>query len=265
MTARDVATAALDASVDGIATGAATAAELFSVVDLLDDQPVLRRPLSDPSATETARVALAGRILGGKVSPATLAVVGAVVKAPWASANALVRGLERQGVRVALQSSRQSGSLGRVEQELFGLARTVEDTAELGSALRSTAYPLGGKRALIARLVDGKVDPVTALLASRAVGARNRTFALTVESYLQMAAELAGQKIARVTVAHQLDDTQTARLEAALVAQTGGPVSLQIHVDPKVLGGISVAIDDDVYESTVAARLEDARRQLINL
>ena len=36
-------------------------------------------------------------------------------------------------------------------------------------------------------------------------------------------------------------------------------------VDPAVLGGVNVSLGDDVYESTVAARLEDARRQLINL
>ena len=71
--------------------------------------------------------------------------------------------------------------------------------------------------------------------------------------------------IARVTVARPLDEARIARLKTALTAQVGGPVNLQISVDPAVLGGISVAIDDDVYESTVAARLEDARRQLINL
>jgi F-type H+-transporting ATPase subunit delta len=42
-------------------------------------------------------------------------------------------------------------------------------------------------------------------------------------------------------------------------------VSLQVTVDPAVLGGVNVSLGDDVYESTVAARLEDARRQLINL
>ena len=80
-----------------------------------------------------------------------------------------------------------------------------------------------------------------------------------------MAAGLSGHRIARVTVARPLDEARITRLKSALSAQVGGPVDLQIAVDPAVLGGISVAIDDDVYESTVAARLEDARRQLINL
>ena len=41
-------------------------------------------------------------------------------------------------------------------------------------------------------------------------------------------------------------------------------MTLQVDIDPSVLGGIDVAIGHDVYESTVAGRLEDVRRQLIN-
>lgn len=265
MTARDVANAALDTSVDGIGTDATTAAELFAVVDLLDGQPMLRRSLSDPTATEVARAGLAERLLGSLVSASTMGVVLRVVQAPWRSANALVSGLERQAIRLALKAAHADGTLARVEGELFTLARTVDQSAELNAALRSLAYPVEGKLALIGGLIDGKVSPATAQLASRAVRARLRTFALTVDSYLQMAADLSGQKIARVTVARPLDDAQAARLKAALSAQVNAEIALQIQVDPKVVGGISVSIGDDVYESTVAARLEDARRQLINL
>ena len=80
-----------------------------------------------------------------------------------------------------------------------------------------------------------------------------------------MAADLSGEKIARVTVARPLDEGRIARLKAALEAQLGTTVSLQIEVDPSVLGGRNVAIDDDVIESTVAARLDQAHRQLTTL
>ena len=100
------------------------------------------------------------------------------------------------------------------------------------------------------------------MLASRAAKARKRTFALTAKSYVEMGAEIAGEEMALVTVARPLDPQRVARLKSALERQVGGPVNLQIEVDPAVLGGMSVVIGDDVIESTVAARLEDARRQL---
>ncbi|HMR14124.1 MAG TPA: F0F1 ATP synthase subunit delta [Arachnia sp.] len=265
MTARDAAIAKLDGVVDGIATDADTAAELFAVVDVLDGQPMLRRSLSDPSASDESRAELVNRLLAGKVSPATLAVLEGVVKAPHRSGNALVAALDRQGVRLALRQARESGQLDAVVAELFQVSSLVGGNAELEATLRNPAYPVEAKRGLVAKLIAGRVSPTTAALANRAVNARRRTFGLTVQGYLDMAAKLAGQRIARVTVARELDEARVARLTSALEAQVGSPVTVQVTVDPAVLGGVNVSLGDDVYESTVAARLEDARRQLINL
>lgn len=265
MTTRDAVATSLDTTVGAVATDSTTAVEVFSVVDLLDAQPMLRRSLSDPSATDTARAQLAARLLDGRVSGTALQVVTAVVKAPWSSSRALVSGLDRQGVRIALRAAVDAGHLEQVERDLFAVARVVESNPKLGATLRGFAYPLAGRRELVSRLIAGKIDPIAEQLALRAVNARHRTFQLTIESYLSMAALMTGRTIARVTVARAMDEEQTTRLRTALEAQVKGPVTLQIDIDPSVLGGINVAIDDDVYESTVAARLEDARRQLINL
>lgn len=240
------------------------ASELFAVVDVLDGQPMLRRSLSDPSASEEARAALVRRLFEGKVSAAAIAVLVDTVRQSFKSGRALVAGLEREGVARSLKAAQDAGELDRVVSELYQLSQSVERAPELAVALRSRGYPVEGKRVLIERLIQGKVSPTTETLAARAVAARQRTFSLTVGGYLKMAAELAGSRIARVAVARPLDAARTARLKAALERQVGGPVTLQVAVDPAVIGGMSVAIDDDVFESTVAARLEDARRQLIN-
>ncbi len=265
MTARDAAIAELDAAVDAIATDAATAVELFAVVDLLDGQPMLRRSLSDPSSSDESRAELAQRLFAGKVAPATLGVLQAVVKASHRSGNALVAALDRQGVRLALRQAQDTGQLEDVTAELYQVSVLVDENHDLGAVLRDPAYPVEAKRGLVAGLVQGKVSGTTLELVNRAVNARRRTFGLTVQGYLDMAAKFAGQRIAKVTVARELDPGRVARLKAALEAQVGVPVTLQVAVDPAVLGGVNISLGDDVYESTVAARLEDARRQLINL
>lgn len=265
MTARGAANAALDLKVDAIASDANTADELFAIVDVLDDQPTLRRSLSDPSASDEDRAALAQRLVGSKVSAAALAVLTAVVQTPWSSGNRMVEGLERQGVRLALRTAQREAVLDQVVQELYSVAHVVDNDAELATALRLQSVPLAGRRELIDRLIAGKTTAVSRLLAGRAVAARRRTFSLTISSYLEMAAAMAGEKIARVVVARPLDEGRLARLKAALSQQAGANIVLQVEIDPAVLGGISVHIEDHVIESTVAARLEAARRQLHNL
>lgn len=264
MTARDAAIAELDLAVDGLGAGA-SAAELFAVVDVLDAQPSLRRSLSDPSASDDQRAGLARRLFGGKLSPESVAVIGEVVKAPWGTGQRMASALERQGVRRALKTAADDGNLTDVVAQLNSLAAAVASSHELSAALRDRSYPVAAKQALIDRLIAAQALPVARTLASRAVKARRRNFMVTLQSYLEMAADLSGMRIARVTVARPLDEARITRLKAALEAQTGTPLSIQIEVDPAVIGGMSVAIGDNVIESTVAGRLEQARRQLINL
>lgn len=263
MMAVGAAPAGLDATVDGIPTDATTAAELFAVVDLLDGQPMLRRSLSDPSASVEDRSGLATRLLGGRVSAATLAVLTEAVKASWNSGADMVAGLERQAVRLSLLDAQRTGDIDRVSDELHTLGLTIDSNPELAGTLRNQTYPVDAKQELIDRLIADKVHPVTRALAARTVRTRRRNYARTVGEILEMAADLAGEKIAKVTVARPLDDARLARLRRALEAQAGGPVALQVEVDPSVLGGINVALGDDVFEATVAARLDQVRRQLI--
>ncbi|MGO1384232.1 MAG: F0F1 ATP synthase subunit delta [Arachnia sp.] len=262
MKARDAALLALNAKTDAMSVESYGADELFAVVDLLESQAPLRRSLSDPSSTAEAREALAKRLLGHRISESAMAVLTEVASGVHPSGRALVSALETQGVRAMLRVAQRSGDLGRVQQELHDFAVTVDSDVALSDALRNRSYPLEGRRDLVTRLISDRAHPITARLLARATAARVRTLPLTVQSYLKMAASLAGQHIARVTVARPLDDARMERLRRALEAQVGGPVTLQVEVDPEVLGGMNVSLGDHIIESTTAGRLEDARRLL---
>ena len=55
---------------------------------------------------------------------------------------------------------------------------------------------------------------------------------------------------------------QAERLRAALSRQVGREVTLQVDIDPAVIGGVRVRLGDEVIEGTVAGRLAAAERQL---
>ena len=63
MKSHDVALSSFDTIADATRVDERAAGELFAVVDLLEEQPPLRRSLSDPSATPKDRQALALRLL----------------------------------------------------------------------------------------------------------------------------------------------------------------------------------------------------------
>ena len=121
--------------------------------------------------------------------------------------------------------------------DLFQALSVVRDHPELAVALRNPSYGAAEKRELLERLFGGRISPVAQALLDRAVRPNLAAFVPTVGGFLRAAAELAGLTIARVTVARPLDESRTARLKAALEKSVGKPLSLQVHVDPSVIGG----------------------------
>ncbi len=252
----------LDRVLDAQTPSAGLAEELFAVVDVLDHQPSLRRALRDPAAGDDNRAQLIGQLFGGKVSQAAQSVLVEAAKLRWEGNTGLVDALERQGVRAALTAAQAAGQLDDVEDELFRFGRLVEGQNALRAALADRSASRQGRQQLVDDLLAGRARTVTTVLAKRAVLARRRTYELTLADYLTLAAALRDRSIAKVVVARPLSPEQEARLRAALSRQLGRDITLQVTVDPKVLGGVRVSVGDEVIEGTVGKRLTDAERQI---
>ena len=65
-----------------------------------------------------------------------------------------------------------------------------------------------------------------------------------------------------MTAAADLSDDQRNRLVELLSRIYGHPVSVQLDVDPEVLGGLSITVGDEVIDGSIATRLAAAQTQL---
>ena len=234
--------------------------DLFGVVDAMEANPTLRRAMTDPSTPEDGRRQLAHAVFDGRIGTLAATVVAEAAAMRWAGGRTLAAALDRQAVRAELISADRSGSLEETEDELFRFARTVESNPDLRNALGDRAVDRAGRQELVRQLLEGRSTEATSRLAQRAVVARERSFALTIEGYVTQAAAQKNRVVATVRVARPLGPDQTARLKAALARQTGREVAIQEIVDPDVLGGVRVELGHEVIEGTVAARLAEARR-----
>ena len=234
--------------------------DLFAVVDALESSVALRRAVTDPSTAEAGRQRLVHNLLDGKMSKTAVQIVADGAAMRWAGGRTFAAAIERQAVRATLIRADQDGSLGETEDELFRFARVVEGSPSLRNALSDRAVPLAQRQELVAELLAGRATEATLSLAKRAVGARERTFAHTIEGFVTLAAAQRSRVVATVRVAQPLDAGQRDRLRAALSQQVGREVAIQEIVEPDVLGGIRVELGDEVIEGTVAGRLQQARR-----
>ncbi|MDN5570997.1 MAG: F0F1 ATP synthase subunit delta [Propionibacteriaceae bacterium] len=253
---------ALDSVLDARTSSVALALELFELTDAIGAQPALRRALTDPGTPDDARADLVGALFGPRTGADAVAVLAEAARVRWSTPAEFLAAIERQAVRALLTTARDAGELDEVEDQLFRVERLVAGDPDLRSAISDRRTSVTARADLLGGLLDGRALGVVTQLARRGVAARRRTFELTVEDYLRIAADLKAQAIATVEVARPLTDEQVQRLTDALSRQVGRAVKVQLIVDPAVLGGVRVTLGDEVIEGTVAGRLHDAHRKL---
>jgi F-type H+-transporting ATPase subunit delta len=245
------------------ADAAALGDELFAVVGLLSRQSALRRALSDPSRPGDARAGLAAGLLSGKVSAAAAELVAAVAAARWSGPRDLLDAIEQLAAEAIVAAAEQAGRLDELEDELFRFGRIVGAQPDLRAALTNPFAAADGKRQLLNELLSGKVTPdALRLITQAAVNPLGRSLDASLEAYARIAAERRERLVAEVHVAVPLSDEQRGRLAAALAAAYGHQVHLNVVLDPKVAGGLTVRIGDELIDGSVATRLAEARRRL---
>ena len=159
--------------------------------------------------------------------------------------------------------ARAEGNLERVEAELYQVARAIEGSDELRSKLTDQALPVDLRQGIVEDLLGDRTQPVTKALVSFVVGSgRARDLATIIDRMVARSAEERSEAVAEVRSAIPLDDDQQQRLATALSNRTGQKVSVQVSVDPSILGGIIATIGDTVIDGSVRRRLEQLRESL---
>lgn len=237
--------------------------ELFAVENVLARERVLRRHLADPATPEEKRRRLVDTVFGGKVSDQTMTALNGLVSSRWSSSRDLLDAVEELGRQSALALAERDGAIEDVEDELFRFARVLAAEPRLRELLADELQPAESRLALLDGLLSDKVRPVTQELLRQVVRVpRGRGMDAAVERLAGLAAERRGRSVARVTSAAPLTAAQEQRLVESLSNIYRRPVSVQVELNPDLLGGLVIKVGDEVIDGSVATRLAAARQQL---
>jgi F-type H+-transporting ATPase subunit delta len=237
--------------------------ELFAIAGLLATQPALRRALADPSSVAEKRGRLAHSLLDSKVSQETADMIAAVAAARWSAPSDLTDAVEQLAVQAEVAAAEHAGHLDDVEDELFRFGRIVASQPALRMALTNPFLAGDGKRELLRQLLADKVTPESLrLITEAAVNPLGRSLDISLEEYARLAARRRERLVAEVHVAVALTAAQRSRLVAALTASYGHEVYLNVVLDPRIAGGMTVRVGDELIDGSVTTRLAEARRRL---
>jgi F-type H+-transporting ATPase subunit delta len=259
------ATEALDELVDrSTAADLATLADqLASVTAVLDREASLRRTLADPAAEPDRRQALFDRVFGNQLDVRALELLRPLVRERWSTSRDLADAVETLGRRAALGVAERSGTLDDVEDQLFRFGRILDAEPRLRQALEDRNVPAERRIELLDRLIGDRVDPTTRRLLEQAVTApRGHSLERTVGELVELAAARRERYVAYVTAPGPLTEQQETRLGETLARIYGRRVSVQVDVEPELLGGLVVRVNDEVIDGSVLSRLTALRQRL---
>jgi len=255
----------LDELLKGLSAPDASAlsAHLFAVVTTLDSSTPLRRALTDNSRDANSKAELAKELFGKSTSDLAIKLLINLTALRWSSPSNLGDVIEQLAVEAEASVANQNNELDRLEEEIFQFSRIVASDLELRQILNSAKYSGEGKRVLVAKLLASKVSPSTSrLLAALVSGMRGRSIEKTIAFYASAAAARKMRVIAHVKSAVELSQAQKDKLASSLSGKIGQPVRLNVELDPKVLGGLSIRFADELIDATIVNRLADAGRAL---
>jgi F-type H+-transporting ATPase subunit delta len=69
---------------------------------------------------------------------------------------------------------------------------------------------------------------------------------------------------AKVTTAQELTEANTQEIKSLIEKGTGKTVILDSKVDPSLIGGLVVQIEDKLYDASISGKLRKAKQELLN-
>lgn len=259
--------ARFDATAGSLSEGdLATVSDELSAIDkLLLREPILARHLADATGQPEAKKQLLQRLIGGKVSPATLDLLDTAVSSRWSKTSDLVSAIEHVARLSLLAKAERENQADEVAEQLFRFSRIMDAEPRLTTLLSDYSRPAAERVSLLQGVLgraSGANPTAGALLGQTVELLRGERADEAVHDLAELAIARRGEVVAQVSAAADLSDAQRARLTEILARIYHTPVSLQVTVNPELLGGLSVSVGDEVIDGTLASRLDAASTKL---
>ena len=164
--------------------------------------------------------------------------------------------------KALLGMSEKTGQTDRIISELTNVVGLLDKLPKLRSVLESPRIGFQEKEKLLDKSLAGKVSKEM-LNFLKIVGAKGRFDCLPAisESAQRMHDELANRVRANIITAKAIDDQTRDQVAKRLADVLGKKVEVTTRVDPSIIGGMVVRVDDTVYDGSVVNQLSQFRSQ----
>lgn len=153
-----------------------------------------------------------------------------------------------------------------VEDELYKLREVLKKNAELSEFLSNLRIAPEGKKKALKEICGAKVSPVTLNHLNLVIDqGKQRKLVPIIEEFLALAAAAREKVTAEVITSVPLSEQMAEKLARELTKVTKKQVFLKPRVDPSILGGAIVRVENKIIDGSLRHQLAAMRRAMVKI
>lgn len=169
----------------------------------------------------------------------------------------------RRYAQAILAVASGEGLLEQVEEEMSLIKEMLTGSNSLRQFLKNPQITPGEKQKTVMEVFENKVSGVVLQQIALVILQKRGDLLLNIIVELfRLSSESRKQKIGRITTATPIPETVEKKLEEVLSEFMGTAILLKNSVDPSILGGFILQIDDKIVNASIQGQLGRLREEI---
>ena len=150
----------------------------------------------------------------------------------------------------------EQNKLEEVYQDVVTLKNVFIENRELRGIIERPILTPDKKRSIFTEIFEGKIDEITfGFLKLILEKKREPSFVYIFDEFISIYYKHHNIKKAHVTTAVALNDIMLANLKSLLEEQTKSTIEIQQNVNPEIIGGFIIKIDDYLIDASLKGKI----------
>jgi F-type H+-transporting ATPase subunit delta len=175
-----------------------------------------------------------------------------------------VSGVSGRYATALFELARDEKSIDAVKADLDKFDAMLSESADLKRLVRSPVFAADAQLKALSAVLDKAGISGVAANFLKVLTNNRRLFAVSdvIRAFGTLVAKYKGEASAEVTVAEPLSDKNLDALKAALKQVSGKDVTLNVKVDPSIIGGLVVKLGSRMVDSSLRTKLNSIKHAM---
>ena len=173
--------------------------------------------------------------------------------------------ISQRYAQAIFEYSQENKILDYLYQDLKDLAELLDQQPLLEDFFRSPIISSLKRQKVLKNLFEGRIHPMT-LQFLELLEQKKRLFFIKniCQDFENLYLDTRGILRIKATSSVPLEDTELRPLKHHLKSKFTKEIELSVEIDPKIIGGLKIQIEDRIYDSSLRRQLEKFKELLIS-